>query len=149
MSVSSGTPAYSRAFCLFFAHGQSVNRDEEDPHNRFHPRVLMKTTLSFAHLDDYTKSVLGFLYNDYFFRRYPVTQRPAAVWYLPHLRHIDRQDHEWALSALKKLGVLRDASDMLICVEDLGMIPDCVQGVLDHLALIALRVQRYAHQSDC
>jgi len=55
---------------------------------------------------------------------------------------MDRQDHGWAHSALRKLGVLRDASDMLICVEDLGMIPDCVQGVLNHLALIALRVQR-------
>lgn len=83
----------------------------------------MSKTLSFAHLDGHTKHELDGLYVDYFFKR---------------------QDHEWALSALKKLGVLRDASDMLICVEDLGMIPDCVQGVLDHLALIALRVQRYA-----
>jgi 4-alpha-glucanotransferase len=110
-------------------------KDEEDPHQKFHPRVLMSKTLSFAHLDGHIKHELDGLYVDYFFKR---------------------QDHEWALSALKKLGVLRDASDMLICVEDLGMIPDCVQGVLDHLALIALRVQRmpadpkqeFAHPND-
>jgi len=96
-------------------------RDEEDKDQKFHPRVLMNTTTSYAHLDDYAKQVLWSLYVDYFFKR---------------------QDHGWAHSALRKLGVLRDASDMLICVEDLGMIPDCVQGVLNHLALIALRVQR-------
>jgi 4-alpha-glucanotransferase len=35
-------------------------------------------------------------------------------------------------------------ADMLVCGEDLGMIPRCVQGVLDEFNLLGLRVQRSA-----
>jgi 4-alpha-glucanotransferase len=79
-----------------------------------------------------------------------------------------RQDDEWARRALEKLPMMQqttstlrclhcgDASadadpwrcdamcaGMLVCGEDLGMIPACVQGVLDALAILGLRIQRY------
>lgn len=31
---------------------------------------------------------------------------------------------------------------MLVCGEDLGMVPACVQGVLDALSILGLRIQR-------
>jgi len=44
--------------------------------------------------------------------------------------------------AYEKLPVMQRTTDMLVCGEDLGMIPACVQGVLDTLHILGLRIQR-------
>lgn len=61
------------------------------------------------------------LYHDYFFKR---------------------QDQLWAEKAMEKLPVILNATEMLICGEDLGLVPDCVPTVMDDLAIVALKVQR-------
>ena len=38
--------------------------------------------------------------------------------------------------------MLLTATDMLICGEDLGLVPECVPGVMDKLGITALKVQR-------
>ena len=38
--------------------------------------------------------------------------------------------------------MLLSATDMLICGEDLGLVPDCVPGVMDALGITAFKVQR-------
>ena len=43
---------------------------------------------------------------------------------------------------MKKLPALLRATDMLVCAEDLGMIPDCVPAVMDALQILALEIQR-------
>ena len=43
---------------------------------------------------------------------------------------------------MEKLPALQAASDMLKCGEDLGMVPACVPGVMEELALCCLRIQR-------
>ena len=43
---------------------------------------------------------------------------------------------------MEKLPMLLSATDMLICGEDLGLVPDCVPGVMDALGITALKVQR-------
>ena len=43
---------------------------------------------------------------------------------------------------MSKLPALIEATDMLVCGEDLGMIPACVPEVMDRLRIIALEVQR-------
>ena len=47
---------------------------------------------------------------------------------------------------MKKLPALMDATGMLICGEDLGMIPDAVPVVLGRLGLLSLEVQRLPKQ---
>ena len=47
-----------------------------------------------------------------------------------------RQDALWKAHALKTLPVLMRATDMLVCGEDLGMIPACVPPVMEQLGLV-------------
>jgi 4-alpha-glucanotransferase len=53
-----------------------------------------------------------------------------------------RQDTFWKKEAMQKLPALRASTNMLICGEDLGMVPDCVPGVMKDLGLLSLEIQR-------
>ena len=87
----------------------------------YHPRFNAFHTESYKYLSDWEKSSIYELYNDYFFKR---------------------QDYLWKEKAMEKLPVILNSTKMLICGEDLGMVPDCVPEVMDELAIIALKVQR-------
>ena len=88
---------------------------------QFHFRISMDTTQSFLHLDEGTKHKLKELYIHYFFRR---------------------QDEFWKQEALKKLPALKEATNMLVCGEDLGMVPHSVPEVMRRLNILSLEVQR-------
>jgi 4-alpha-glucanotransferase len=90
--------------------------------NEFHPRMSMQDTASFKALDGETQCRLRELYVDYFFRR---------------------QEGFWEAQALEKLPAMRGASDMLLCGEDLGMVPACVPGVIRTLGILSLEIQRW------
>ncbi|MBV8326127.1 4-alpha-glucanotransferase [Chryseobacterium sp.] len=87
----------------------------------YHPRFNVYNTESYHYLSEQEKKGIYDLYHDYFFRR---------------------QDHLWYEKAMEKLPVILNATKMLICGEDLGMVPACVPVVMDELAIIALKVQR-------
>ncbi len=101
----------------------------------FHPRCLLRTTRSYQELDEDVKWRLDDLYHDYFHRR---------------------QESFWQARGYEKLPLLRAASPMLLCGEDLGMVPDCVPGVLAELGILSLEIQRmpkkpqtdFAHTAD-
>eukprot|EP01103_Thecamoeba_quadrilineata_P015316 TRINITY_DN4800_c0_g1_i2.p1 TRINITY_DN4800_c0_g1~~TRINITY_DN4800_c0_g1_i2.p1 ORF type:complete len:914 (-),score=161.09 TRINITY_DN4800_c0_g1_i2:96-2801(-) len=95
-------------------------RSEENPF-AFFPRIAMFLTDSFMDLNERDKKNLYDLYISYFYQR---------------------QDELWRRVALEKLTSIQSASKMLICGEDLGMIPDCVPGVMTELSLLGLRIQR-------
>ena len=88
---------------------------------RFHFRFGMETTRSFQRLAPDTQARLRDLYVDYFYRR---------------------QDEFWKREALLKLPALKRGTDMLICGEDLGMVPACVPEVMHDLGLLSLEIQR-------
>lgn len=52
-----------------------------------------------------------------------------------------RHDEFWRRNAEHKLPELLDASGMLACGEDLGMVPDCVLGVMDHQKILSLEME--------
>jgi 4-alpha-glucanotransferase len=87
----------------------------------FHFRLGIEDTSSFKDLDGQTQARLKDLYIDYFYRR---------------------QDDFWRREALRKLPALKRVTNMLICGEDLGMVPACVPGVMKQLGLLTLEVQR-------
>jgi len=87
----------------------------------FNPRIGFHSTYSFGELDDYTKQRLDELYIHYFYRRH---------------------NDFWRDSAMQKLPMLKDATDMLICGEDLGMVPASVPGVMNELQILSLAIQR-------
>ncbi len=88
---------------------------------QFHFRISMSSTISFKHLDGDTKAKLEDLYVNYFFKR---------------------QDEAWRKEAIAKLPYLKRSTNMLICGEDLGMVPDCVPDVMKQLGMLSLEIQR-------
>ena len=87
----------------------------------FHFRINTSNTLSFRNLDAQTQYQLKELYNDYFYRR---------------------QDAFWKNEALNKLPALKASTNMLVCGEDLGMVPHCVPDVMSQLGILSLEIQR-------
>ncbi len=88
---------------------------------QFHFRFHIEKTASFRALDLETQGRLMDLYVDYFFRR---------------------QDEFWRKQALEKLPALKRVTNMLICGEDLGLVPACVPDVMKGLGLLSLEIQR-------
>lgn len=88
---------------------------------QFHFRFSMRETSSFRYLDDWSKQQLHDLYIDYFFRR---------------------QDHFWMQKALEKLPALKRATNMLVCGEDLGLVPASVPEVMRQTGILSLEIQR-------
>ena len=95
--------------------------NEEMQGDEFHFRISMEQTTSFQYLDDETRYKLKDLYVNYFFRR---------------------QDDFWKKEALHKLPQLKSSTNMLICGEDLGMVPHCVPEVMNQLGILSLEIQR-------
>lgn len=93
----------------------------------FHFRFNMMDTPSFKSLEKWQQDKLTEMYYDYFYKR---------------------QDELWRKSAMSKLPVLKEASEMLICGEDLGMIPACVEPVMEELCILGLRIQRMPRQAN-
>jgi 4-alpha-glucanotransferase len=87
----------------------------------FHFRFGIEKTTSFQNLDAHSQGVLKALYVDYFY---------------------SRQDDFWQKEAMEKLPTLKRSTEMLICGEDLGMVPHCVPDVMKELAILSLEIQR-------
>ena len=52
-----------------------------------------------------------------------------------------RHNEFWYGQAMRKLPVLVEATQMLVCAEDLGMVPECVPWVMDDLRILTLEIQ--------
>ena len=88
---------------------------------QYHLRFGLAGTSSFKHLDGPSRAQLRELYVDYFFRR---------------------QDAGWRQEAMQKLPALKRVTNMLVCGEDLGLVPACVPEAMKQLGLLSLEVQR-------
>jgi len=95
--------------------------EENSGGRKFHFRIGVGTTSSFLQLENQTKERLYQLYVNYYFRR---------------------QDDFWRTEALKKLPQLKRSTRMLVCGEDLGMVPHCVPQVMKDLAILSLEIER-------
>ena len=93
----------------------------EDKNGGLHPRIALQFTHSYNELEDYQKDNINRLYDEYFYHR---------------------NEALWKEEALKKLPKIIEASDMLVCGEDLGMVPACVKDVMQQLNILSLEVQR-------
>ncbi len=104
-------------------------------HDQWHPRITVHNTTSYAELDDHSKYCLNEIYNHFFYHRH---------------------DDFWYHKGMEKLPAIVGASNMLVCGEDLGMVPDCVHPAMDELNILSLEIQRmpknpkvkFAHPAD-
>ena len=95
----------------------------EDPveKGKYHPRISAQFTYCYRSLTDYEKWCFNRLYNDFYYRR---------------------NNDFWYGQAMWKMPPLIQATDMLTCAEDLGMIPACVPAVMNALEILVLEIQR-------
>lgn len=104
---------YSLASCVLFVPDRKYA-------DLFHPRISAQTDFVYESLPQHEKEAFNRLYNDYFYRR---------------------NNDYWYELAMKKLPSLTQATRMLVCAEDLGMVPDCVAWVMGQLRIISLEIQ--------
>ena len=95
-------------------------RDRNNP-NLFHPRISVQNDYVYRSLNDWEKSCFNRLYNQYYYHRH---------------------NDFWGEQAMKKLPQLTQSTNMLVCGEDLGMIPGCVPWVMNDLRILSLEIQR-------
>ena len=88
--------------------------------DRWHPRIAVQYQEAYKKLTEEEKANFNRLYNDYFYHR---------------------NNHYWYTEAMKKLPRLTQATRMLVCAEDLGMVPDCVPWVMNELRILSLEIQ--------
>lgn len=95
----------------------------EDRHGNggYHPRISVQSDYIFRQLSHQEQEAFNRLYNHYFY---------------------ERHNDFWYREAMKKLPVLTCSTSMLVCGEDLGMVPDCVPPVMRELQIISLEIER-------
>ncbi|HMM10477.1 MAG TPA: 4-alpha-glucanotransferase [Bacteroidales bacterium] len=96
-------------------------KDPYSEHPAYHPRIVLHFTYSYRDLEDYKRSILNELYIHYYYRRH---------------------EEFWKQHAMAKLPAIVAASNMLVCGEDLGMVPDSVPDVMSALNILSLEIQR-------
>ncbi|WP_321481344.1 4-alpha-glucanotransferase [uncultured Bacteroides sp.] len=94
--------------------------DHKNP-NQYHPRIGVQHDFIYRALSDWEKEAFNRLYDHYFYHRH---------------------NEFWREQAMKKLPQLTQSTQMLVCGEDLGMIPDCVAWVMNDLKILSLEIQR-------
>ena len=94
-------------------------RDHNDG-NKFHPRIAVQHDFIYGALTEEEKYVFNRLYDDYYYRR---------------------NNQFWYREAMRKMPKLVEATRMLVCAEDLGMVPDCVPWVMNELRILSLELQ--------
>ncbi|RYY71161.1 MAG: 4-alpha-glucanotransferase [Chitinophagaceae bacterium] len=95
---------------------------KDDTHaGNYHLRIGMHGTESYKALPQHEQAILNRLFDDYFFKK---------------------QNQLWEEEGINKLNALKRSTNMLICAEDLGMVPEMVESVLENLKMLALEVQR-------
>ena len=97
----------------------------EDPRHKgmYQPLICPSS----ASLPMWQQERFGALYNDFFYHRH---------------------EEFWRRNAEKKLPELLGASGMLACGEDLGMVPHCVPGVMDHEKILSLKMRGMEHEGE-
>ncbi len=112
-SISLRDGLYSLASCVLFVP------DKKFP-ELYHPRISAQMDFIYKALPQHEKEAFNRLYNEYFYHRH---------------------NDFWYTEAMKKLPVLTQCTRMLVCAEDLGMVPDCVAWVMNNLKVLSLEIQ--------
>jgi 4-alpha-glucanotransferase len=94
--------------------------DRKNP-SMYHPRIAVQNDYIYERLSWGEQEAFNRLYNHYFYQRH---------------------NQFWYQEAMKKLPILTQSTPMLVCGEDLGMVPDCVPWVMEQLQILSLEIQR-------
>ena len=86
----------------------------------YHPRINAMDNLAFTYLTVQEQEAFRRIHEHYYYHRH---------------------NEFWRTEAMKKLPALVASTQMLVCAEDLGMVPDCVAPVMEELRILSLEIQ--------
>jgi 4-alpha-glucanotransferase len=93
----------------------------------YHPRISAQSDYLYQSLGKSDQEAFNRLYEEYFYHRH---------------------NQFWYDVAMKKLPALTGATRMLVCAEDLGMVPTCVPWVMNDLRILTLEIQSMSKSPD-
>ncbi len=94
----------------------------------YHPRISARHSSLYQALSGAEREAFDALYEHYFYHRH---------------------NDFWYGEAMCKLPALVEATNMLVCAEDLGMVPACVPWVMNDLRILTLEIQAMPKQLYC
>lgn len=106
---------------LMMLHNEVLFIEDNIKRGLYHPRILGASSLAYKALSQSQRNAFDFLHHDFYY-----------------IRHTDF----WRESAMKKLPTLASSTEMLVCGEDLGMIPACVADVMQSEQILSLEIER-------
>lgn len=101
----------------------------KDPYQKdhYHPRISAQKSYKYRAMSSEDKASFDRLYNHFYYHRH---------------------NDFWQGEAMAKLPTLVEATNMLTCGEDLGMIPASVPQVMENLSILSLEIERMPKASD-
>ena len=129
--ISSGIAFYKERYAMPFTPNDETDvLFVEDPYQpgTYHPRINGFETESFKAMPEHERRAFYALHDHFYYHRH---------------------NDFWHTEAMKKLPALVDSTDMLVCGEDLGMIPACVPAVMSELHILSLEIQRMPKAYGC
>ena len=112
---------------LFAVCNEVLFIEDKDKEDYYHPRISADSSYIYNELDNRDKLAFDRLYRDYFYQRH---------------------NEFWKKQAYKRLTPLINSTDMLVCGEDLGMIPQSVFEVMNQLQILSLEIERMPKSSQ-
>ena len=106
---------------LFTVCNEVLFIEDKEKTNYYHPRISASSSYIYNELDNPDKYAFDYLYWSYFYQRH---------------------NEFWKEKAYKHLIPLINSTDMLVCGEDLGMIPQSVSEVMNKLQILSLEIER-------
>ena len=88
--------------------------------NMYHPRISAQKDFIYQSLLQHEQEAFDRLYEDYYYKRH---------------------NKFWYDEAMRKLPALTQSTRMLVCAEDLGMVPESVGWVMNDLRILSLEIQ--------
>ncbi|GHT48832.1 4-alpha-glucanotransferase [Bacteroidia bacterium] len=112
---------------LFSICNEVLFIEDHEQRGYYHPRISASSASIYQELDHAGQYAFDYLYWNYFYQR---------------------NNEFWKKEALKHLTPLVNATDMLVCGEDLGMIPHTVPEVMHKLQILSLEIERMPKSPD-
>ncbi len=94
----------------------------------YHPRIAVQNDFIYRMLSAAEREAFDALYEHYFYHRH---------------------NDFWYREAMRKLPALLAATPMLVCAEDLGMVPACVPWAMQNLHILSLEIQAMPKAFNC
>ncbi len=106
---------------LYYLCCQVLFIEDYQEKGKYHPRIAIEQSYVYETLDYELRKAMKDIYEYFYFQRH---------------------NEFWKGEGIKKLTPLINSTDMMVCGEDLGMVPQCVPSVMNELEILSLEIQR-------